>query len=61
MKSIVDSFRNRRLSLRGLSAGAHDLYTGVAQGVTVLRIAALVLVLYVKFMLEHLFDCEPNR
>jgi hypothetical protein len=61
MKSIVDSFRNRRLSLRGLSAGAHDLYTGVAQGVTVLRIAALVLVLYVKFMLEHLLDCEPNR
>ncbi len=56
MKSLADSIRNRTAALVEARYSARDIVTVLAQGITVLRIAALVLVLYVKFKLEHFFD-----
>ena len=61
MKSIANSFRSyRQIAIRGLPSSAHDLFTVIAQGITVLRIAVLVLVLLVKFKLEQMLDRKPD-
>ena len=57
MRSIPESPRQTRARrLQDALSNARDLFAVVTQGLTVLRIAALVLVLYVKFKLEHLID-----
>ena len=62
MKSIIDSTRyGRNAAPRWTLLATRDLLTVLAQGLTVLRIAGLVLVLYVKFKLELMRDRRRDR
>ena len=57
MKLVPDSLRLRsKAAPDGMPLSTRELFTVLAQGITVLRIAGLVFVLYMKFKFERMLE-----
>ena len=57
IKSIANSFRYHFAEVpRGIPSSTRELFTVLSQGITILRIASLVLAPYVKFKLEVMIE-----